>query len=237
MTWRSDIYDMLFARKDYEGEAGRIHELIQVRSPGAHTLLDVACGTGRHLESLRRWYQVEGLDSSPHMLAAARRRLPEVSLHRGDMLRFNLGREFDVITCLFSAIAHVRTVSRLCQAVANMVRHLALGGLLIVEPWDSPTQYKPDALPWVASVEEPGRTLLCMETSQLRPGPVWLQETNYLLGVPGRAEYIKERVTLGAFTHDEQIKAFQDAGLDVEYDPVGLIGRGLYIGIRMTARP
>jgi ubiquinone/menaquinone biosynthesis C-methylase UbiE len=32
----------------------------------------VACGTGRYLEELCRWYEVEGIDLSPAMLDLAR---------------------------------------------------------------------------------------------------------------------------------------------------------------------
>ncbi|MBA2616521.1 MAG: class I SAM-dependent methyltransferase, partial [Actinobacteria bacterium] len=45
------VYDALYSTfKDFVAEAERVHELIQSRKPGARTLLDVACGTGAHLE-------------------------------------------------------------------------------------------------------------------------------------------------------------------------------------------
>lgn len=34
---------------------------------------------------------------------------------------------------------------------------------------------------------------------------------------------------LGLFTVEEMIRAFREAGLDVEHDMQGLIGRGMYI--------
>ena len=43
-------------------------------------MLDVACGPGRHLEQLRHWYVVEGVDLSAVMLEQAARRLPGVPL-------------------------------------------------------------------------------------------------------------------------------------------------------------
>ena len=60
-TETAELYDLFFEWKDYAGEAEKLHELIQSRSPGAGSLLDVACGTGRHLEHLRAWYEVEGV--------------------------------------------------------------------------------------------------------------------------------------------------------------------------------
>jgi SAM-dependent methyltransferase len=226
-----DLYDLVFGSKDYAGEADRIHELVQQRVPGAASLLDVACGTGRHLEHLRSWYEVEGLDLDPAMLERARSRLPDVPLHEGDMRDFALGREFDAVTCLFSAIALVRTLEGLGQAVATMASHLRPGGVLIVEPWDSPEEHPAEGKPWVEVVEEPGRIAVVMETSTLA-GSVWNEDSHYLVWTPKGIEHVHERGETGAFTRDDQLAAFRAAGLEVEHDPVGLIGRGLYIGVR-----
>jgi ubiquinone/menaquinone biosynthesis C-methylase UbiE len=56
------LYDAIYAFKDYAAEAARLHELIEERVPGPRTLLDIACGTGKHLAELRAWYEVEGVD-------------------------------------------------------------------------------------------------------------------------------------------------------------------------------
>src|SRR5512135_455420 len=100
-TKSAEFYDALYHFKDYSATSMQLHALIQQYNPGAKTLLDVACGTGRHLEHLQKYYQVEGLDLSPEMLVIARGRCPEVPLHQGNMVDFRLGRTFDVVTCLF----------------------------------------------------------------------------------------------------------------------------------------
>jgi hypothetical protein len=52
---------------------------------------------------------------------------------------------------------------------------------------------------------------------------------HYLRGTPNGLEHYSERVKLGLFTRDEMTWAFESAGLEVRYDPEGLMGRGLYV--------
>ena len=129
--------------QDYAAETQRLTEVIAThkRAPG-NTLLDVACGTGGHIPYLKDRFEIEGLDLNEVFLDIARERNPEVTFHLGDMIETDLGRQFDVVTCLFSAIGYVKTAERMAAAVANMARHVAPGGVLIVEPWFSPQTWK-----------------------------------------------------------------------------------------------
>ncbi|MCI4354671.1 MAG: class I SAM-dependent methyltransferase, partial [Thermoplasmata archaeon] len=71
----AEYYDRIYASKDYAAEARRLTRLALRLCPGARTLLDVACGTGRHLATFREQFEVQGLDASAPMLRVARRRL------------------------------------------------------------------------------------------------------------------------------------------------------------------
>lgn len=61
------VYDALCRHKDYATASSKLRDIVQRVTPDASSLLDVACGTGRHLEHLRRDFRVEGLDLSPDM--------------------------------------------------------------------------------------------------------------------------------------------------------------------------
>jgi SAM-dependent methyltransferase len=224
------IYDALYAWKDYAEESRRLHELLQELNPGARTLLDVACGTGKHLEHLRSWYQVEGLDLEPQLLAQARERLPAVPFHEGDMVELDLGRTFDVVTCLFSSIGYARTAERLGRAVSAMARHLAPGGVLAVEPWILAENWLPRHLGSLY-VEEPELAIARMNAHETRDG-LSILDLHHLVGTPDGVEYFVERHELGLFTHEEYLSAVAAAGLEPRHDKEGPMGRGLYLGIR-----
>jgi len=226
-------YNAIYAAigKDYAQEARKVHEFIQAhkRSPGDN-LLEVACGTGAHAMFLREYYQLEGLDLDGEMLAVARENLPGIPFHQADMADFDLGREFDVLTCLFSSIGYVRTVPRMEQAIATMERHLLPGGVLLVEPWFTPDQWK-QGLVSALHVDEPDLKITRMSISESQ-GRLSFFVFHYLVGTPEGITYFTERHELGLFTQEEYLQAFHSAGLEVSHDPEGLDGRGLYIGLK-----
>lgn len=80
------IYDLIYtAEKDYASESADLVATIREHVPGAASLLDVGCGTGLHLSSLRHVYsEVVGIDVDPEMLTLAKARLGhDVPLFRG----------------------------------------------------------------------------------------------------------------------------------------------------------
>lgn len=224
------FYDAIYAWKDYEVEAAKLHSLIQARNPEARTLLDVACGTGKHLEHLREHYEVEGVDVDPEMVRIARERLSGVAISEGDMADLDLGQEFDVVVCLFSSIGYVRTVENLIRAIVNMGKHLAPRGVLIVEPWVNPDRFEPGR-PSATFVDEPDLKIARMDVPRVE-GRLSVLDFHYLVATSGGIEEFTEHHEVGLFAHEEYLDAFGKSGLEVEHDPEGLMGRGLYIGTR-----
>ena len=229
-TASAHFYDTLYLSrgKNYAAEANAIHQLIQhhLRS-GGNTLLDVACGTGLHASYLHEHYQVEGLDIDPRMLESARQKCPDVPFHVGDMQTFELGKQFDVITCLFSSIGYVKTPSALNRAIANLQRHLKPSGLMFIEPWFSPEDWHTGEI-HATFVDEPALKISRMNLSG-REGNLSYFVFHYLVGTPDGIEYFTERHELGLFTVDEYLSAFRACALEVERDALWLNGRGLFM--------
>ncbi|RQX29690.1 methyltransferase type 11 [Micromonospora chalcea] len=129
--------------RDHIAEAATLARTVRRRNPAAASLLDVACGTGLHLEHLRTHFApVTGVDLSAEMLARAGARVPDVALHEGDMRDLDLADTFDVVVCLF-AVPHLRGAAELDRTVARLAAHLTPGGVLAVEPWYTPETFVP----------------------------------------------------------------------------------------------
>lgn len=230
----AEFYDEIYVDKDYAGEASRVIDLIESRVPSARTLLDVACGTGRHLEQLSTRFTCEGVDINEGLLAHARRRCPGIPFSVGDMTAFDLGHTFDVVTCLFSAIGYAHTPERLRAAVASMARHVAPGGLLLIEPFIQPDEWNEGRVSAETPVNDGSRSLVRMATSR-RDGNVAILDMHYLSGRGSKVSYSHEQLDIGLFTWDQLLEAFEEAGLtDLTVDTEGLIGRGMVTGTQPT---
>ena len=221
-------YDRIYAFKDYAAEALKVVAIAEEElHTGGRRLLDVACGTGVHLEHLKAHFDAEGLDLSPELLEIACERNPELTFHCADMRTFDLETRYDVVTCLFSSIGYMTAPDDLHRAIGRMAEHLVASGLLIVEPWLTPEIWKPDTV-HAMFIDEPDLKIARINTS-LSEGRVSVFDLHHLIGTPERTEHVVEHHELGLYTVDEMTEAFIAAGLDVCYDPDGLAGRGLYV--------
>lgn len=233
-TLSADVYDVIYQWLPYAEQADRIAELVRERRPGARTLLEVGCGTGRYLVELRRHFSVvEGLDVEPAMLDVARRRLPQVPLHRGDMRTFDIGRRFDAVVCLFSSIGYMRTRTDLVAAIDTMRRHLVAGGVMVIDPW-----FTPEA--WVdghvgGSLERGDDVIVCRLTHGTVDGNVSVMEAHHLVGRQGRGvEHYVERHVMGLFTNEQYMDVFAELGVAADrLDDLAWMGRGRYVAEAM----
>jgi SAM-dependent methyltransferase len=225
------LYDLVYegAGKDYDAEAGHVLELVRQRVPGARTLLDVACGTGQHIARFTGPLECTGVDLDPDLLAIAAGRCPGATFHRDDMRGLDLGRQFDVVTCLHASVVYMLTLPDLRTALAAMARHVSPGGLLLVEMGDGPREWRTDLIGTVVA-RRSGVTAVRMGTS-VRRGRVATVELQYLVGSDADGiTHLTEHHDLGLFTEDEYLSALRSTGLAAEVLPPGPSSRRLLVG-------
>lgn len=234
------FYDAIYSFKDYAAEAEVVRRFAEQykRTPG-NSLLDAACGTGHHLEYLGQHYQVEGFDLDGGLLEVARGRCPGVVFYQADMTNFDFGKQYDVVTCLFSAIGYAKTVERLNQTMLSIARHLRSGGVAVVEPWIYPDQFKAGHLGAVY-VDQPELKIARINTSSIEAQNTHSADSvsvstlhfHYLVGTSESVEHFTEDHELGLFTDAHYRAAFAGAGLETHFETQALDGRGMYIGIK-----
>lgn len=227
------FYDLQYRFLDHAGAARRVLEDIVALHPRAATLLDVGCGTGLHVEVLRHHLASEGLDLDPQLLDIARDCCPGTPFHEADMVTFDLGRRFDVIICLFTAIAYVRTFDRLVATMRRFAAHLEPGGLVLVEPFFTPETY------WEGHVKanfvESDGVRMAWMYRQDRRGDEAILDMHYLVGTRTEVLRFSDRHQLGLFTVEQVAAAFAEAGLVGVFDPQGYFTSGIWRARRAPA--
>lgn len=142
-------YDLLYKDKDYVGEAGYIHGLIQRLRPGARSVLELGSGTGKHAALLTDLgYEVHGIERSAEMLAQAHAlaqdrqrhevRRPGPTFSQGDIRTARVERRFDAVISLFHVISYQTTNADLLAAFTTARAHLNDGGVFIFDVWYGP---------------------------------------------------------------------------------------------------
>jgi ubiquinone/menaquinone biosynthesis C-methylase UbiE len=230
----ANYYDPLNDRKDYRGESERLEAIARRFGRGGKTAwLDVACGTGRHLEFLQRRHLVVGVDGSREMLRIARRRLPDVRLVLGDMRTFRLRGRFDVVSCLFSAVGHLSTEEDLRTTLANFARHLNPGGVAIIEPWIDPSMFRTGFV-HLQTFESPALTIARCSSSTRR-GNHSIVRFHFLIAEPGRQIRYREVTDVGLLVSRERLQhLMRSVGLRPRFLARGFTkGRGLLVGVKI----
>ena len=229
----AEYYDPLNEGKDYRGEVELLEGISRKFGSRRRTAwLDVACGTGRHLEWLAGKYDVVGVDSSREMLRVARRRLPGVLLLRGDMRTFRLGRRFDVVSCLFSAIGHLRSEAEVRKTYANFAHHLNPGGVAIVEPWIDPAIFR-SGFVQMRTYNSPTLVVARSAASERR-GNRSIVRYDFLVGRPAHGVRHYRVVDVGLLvSRSKHIRLMNAVGLRARFIAKGLTpGRGLIVGVK-----
>jgi len=229
-TESAELYDLIYASfKDYGAEAAQIAALLGAIRPGGKTVLDVACGTGEHarLLAVNHGFIVDGLDLDPQFVQIARQKHPAGQFIQADMVAFQLPQRYDAIVCLFSSIGYLRTLDRVIGSLRCFREHLAPDGVIIVEPWFAPGVLDPNRVSRHRG-EAPG--IQVERVSQIEiSGPISRIHFDYVITDATGVRETSEIHELGLFTPGEMLQSFQAAGLEVQHDPKGVTGRGLYI--------
>jgi SAM-dependent methyltransferase len=137
----SNYYDLLYCDKDYEAEADYIDHLIQKNNPGAKTILNLGCGTGKHDFLLaEKGYTITAIDLSPTMIgiAKANNLSPNITFSVNDVRDFQVETQFDAVVSLFHVMSYQTENKDLSRAFQTAQKHLKSDGVFIFDCWYGP---------------------------------------------------------------------------------------------------
>jgi SAM-dependent methyltransferase len=143
----SEYYDLLYEDKHYDEEAAFVAQLVRDHAPGAGSILELGCGTGKHaLALVRKGFRLTGIDLSPNMVARANNRLSQAKLpseatatfDTGDARTARLNQRFDAVVSVFHVMSYQVTNSDLIETIRTAAHHLTAGGVFVFDCWYGP---------------------------------------------------------------------------------------------------
>lgn len=133
----SQYYDLLCSAIDYREQTDFALRANKVFGNGGRRYLDLACGSGAHLEHVSAaGFTCSGLDISSAMLDLATRRCPEAQLYLQDMSELNVDAELDFITCFLYSLHYCYPQVKFEQTLQRVHATLAPGGLFCFDAVD-----------------------------------------------------------------------------------------------------
>lgn len=134
----ADVYDQVMSGVPYDQWFMYIRSVWEHFGHRPERVLDLACGTGNMAaEMAKAGYQLVGVDASPDMLEAARRKFASQGLQgefvQGDMREFGLETPVDGAVCVFDSLNYLLEPEDLKAAFASISRSLRDGGLFVFD--------------------------------------------------------------------------------------------------------
>lgn len=140
------FYDLLYKDKDYKAEADYIDALIKryaLQKDADIELLDLACGTGRHLKELGKkgYRRLSGSDISKAMIDVARSSAsdsgPDINYYNHSFQDADkIAGKFDVVLSMFSAVNYITSYEDQSHTLQNIHGLLKEGGIFLFDYWN-----------------------------------------------------------------------------------------------------
>lgn len=172
----AQLYDV--SVPDWPGEIDFYRSLIGPIAEANGAVLEVACGTGRvTLQLAQCGLRITGVDLSAPMLDIAREKsgdYPNVRFIAGDMRTFDLGETYQLIIMPGHSFQFMLTPDDQLACLANLKRHLAPGGTLVIHLDHQSVDWLGDLLTGKGGVFEAGdERIHPMTGRRYRPSRAW----------------------------------------------------------------
>jgi len=188
----------------------REHAKIEVR-----TLLDLGCGGGHNDYTLKKHFQITGIDISEAMLGLARKLNPEVTYLVGDMRSARLERVFDAVM-LHDSINYMTTVQDLRAAFVTAFTHLKPGGVLVTFVEQTPERFEQNKTTFDVRARDDVEITFIENWYDPDPSDTTYENTFiYLIRRKGQLEIHTDRHLGGIFPLETWLTLLNEIGFEV----------------------
>ena len=146
-VYRYPRYYAIGYRWNTEAECDFVEACLKAHGPPEATrILDLGCGSGRHMTELAtRGYTLRGVDLSPEMVAyvtqAAAAAGLSITATVGDLRQLRVGGTFDAAMCFMDTFRFLLTNDDIRSHLQAVAQRLVPGGLYLIDFW-VPSQWE-----------------------------------------------------------------------------------------------
>jgi SAM-dependent methyltransferase len=132
------FFPALFPEQRFEAAEEQVDKILELLEFKGHSILDLACGPGRHSVVLaKKGFRVTGVDLSPFLLAKARERAAsagvEIEWIHDDMRSFSRPEAFDLCLSLFTSFGYFENKQDDMAVLRNIHGGLFPGGACLID--------------------------------------------------------------------------------------------------------
>lgn len=203
--------------QEYVEESEQFTKLIRKYSCiEVKTLLDLGCGAGHNDYTLKKYFQVTGVDVSGPMLKLAKRLNPEATYLVGDMRTIRLSKAFDAVT-VFDSIDYMLTERELRSAFRTALAHLKLGGVFLTYQENDPERFRQSQIQY--STHRQGDIWITFIENNYDPDPTDTTREStfvYLIRNRGQLRIETDRHVVGIFPRETWLTLLKETGFKVK---------------------
>jgi SAM-dependent methyltransferase len=134
----ADLYPFMFREERFALAVEQVEQILALTQPQGTSVLDLACGPGRHAVALaQRGFSVTGVDRTRYLLdkARARARAAHVKVKwvLQDMRDFVRQDAFDLVVNMFTAFGYFDEKCEDMTVLANVLACLHPGGVFLID--------------------------------------------------------------------------------------------------------
>jgi len=170
--------------------------------PSSASILNLGCGTGRHsLELAMMGFDVTGVDYLDSLIEKARSEALKKQLHNvqfevGDCRSIDVGRQFDIVLCLYDVIGTYADEKENERILETVFRHLKPGGKAFISVMNLDlTQRR--AKHTFSLAKDPNRLLALQPSRTMEQSGDIFDPDYYMIDVDTEIVYRKEQFAAG----------------------------------------
>lgn len=149
------------------------------------------------------------------------------------MAELNLGKQYDAIISLFSAIGYLTAPGELAAALKAMAEHLKPGGVVVIEPWFTKEAFTAGHI-HMTTYDGPDVKIARMGESSIRDGNISVMDMHYMVLEKGKGvhTWVDSNILALMENLEDIVTLLVQHGVEAHIEEADFTIRKLIVGVK-----